>query len=42
MKVKEQATWGDKFLALMINILGRTIEVWVALVILNWLGILPT
>ncbi len=37
-----QRNWKDKLLALTINIIGRTLEVWFAMVILNWLGILPT
>ncbi len=41
MNIIQRQTWGDKLLALTINIIGRTIEVWVALVILNALGIIP-
>lgn len=37
-----QRNWKDKLLAFAINVVARTIEVWVALVILNWLGIMPT
>jgi hypothetical protein len=42
MNVNQQETLGDKFMALVINVLARVIEVWVALVILNWLGLIPT
>lgn len=41
VNVRQQEHWGDKLLALCINITARVIEVWVALVILNWLGLIP-
>lgn len=42
MKVAKQDTFSDKIIAFTANILVRVIEVWVVLVILNWLGIMPT
>ncbi|KKN54367.1 hypothetical protein LCGC14_0593450 [marine sediment metagenome] len=41
LDVNKQNSWGDKLLTLSINIVGRVIEVWVALMILNWLGLIP-
>ncbi len=42
MNVTQKQTLGDRFVVFSGNFLARVIEVWVALVILNWLGIIPT